>query len=681
MVRDWLKTPVAGADRTRRRSVADVIATPPEEIPARTDLRLRIIGGVAIALLAILTLRLWSLQVVNQKSYTRAVNANVTRTVAVAANRGVIADRTNTILVGNVVHYDVTLSLVDATADPTLCARLGALLNLPASKVLALAKNPSYLPYQPAPIATDASAVVVQYLAEHRSDFPGVAVSSFLNRSYPNGGTLGSDILGWVGQINGQELAQSPNVGYLPTSQVGKAGVEQEYEQFLRGASGKDILLVDSSGSVIGTTHDVAPKSGDTVVLNIDANLQHHVEQLLHDQILQDRASVDPRSHQHPRATSGAVVVMDPRTGAVLALASYPNYNLNEWVGGISTKNYKNLLASGALNNYALSGLYTPGSTFKLISATAALNDKLLNPSSYYNDKGTFTVPKCTGKQAGCTFHDDETAGTGLVNLPLAIIRSSDVYFYNIGYLFWSEQGRYGTEPIQKVGAAYGLDSQTGIDMPTEAYSRIDSPSIRNAEHLKYPKAFPFDSWYTGDNVEMAFGQGGTVVTPMALANAYATFANGGTRYAPEVAAAVVRPDGSVAVRYAPRAIGTVPLPSSTRDPILQGLIGVVNNPTGTAYATFKQFATFSPRQLLVAGKTGTASNQKGQEPNSWFASFAPAYNPKYVVLAVIAEGGYGASAAAPVVAKVYNYLAAHPISSVVLPSAGHPPVAPKPLH
>ena len=680
-MRDWLKSPIGSVDRTRRRSVTDVIATPPEEIPARPDLRLRIIGGVAIALLAVLTLRLWSLQVVNQKSYTKAVNANVTRTVAVAANRGVIADRNNTILVGNVVHYDVTLSLVDAKADPTLCARLGALLNLSASKVLALAKNPSYLPYQPAPIATDVSAVVVQYLAEHRSDFPGVAVSSFLNRTYPNGGTLGAGVLGWVGQINGQELAENPGVGYLPTSEVGKAGVEQEYEEFLRGSSGKDILLVDSSGSVIGTTHVVAPKSGDTVVLNIDANLQHRVEQLLHDQILEDRLSVDPRSHQHPQATSGAVVVMDPRTGAVLALASYPTYNLNEWVGGISTKNYKDLLSSGALNNYALSGLYTPGSTFKLISATAALDDKLVNPASYYDDKGTFTVPNCKGKQAGCKFHDDETAGTGLVNLPLALTRSSDVYFYNIGYLFWNEQGRYGTEPIQKIGADYGLDSQSGIDLPTESYSRIDSPSIRQAEHQEYPKDFPFDSWYTGDNVEMAFGQGGTVVTPIALANAYATFANGGTRYAPEVAAAVVRPDGTVAVRYAPRAIGSVPLPPSTRNPILQGLIGVVNDPTGTAYATFKQFATFRPSQLLVAGKTGTASNQKGQEPNSWFASFAPAYHPKYVVLAVIAEGGYGASAAAPLVAKIYNYLDAHPVSPLTLPSAGHPPMAPKPTH
>jgi penicillin-binding protein 2 len=131
-------------------------------------------------------------------------------------------------------------------------------------------------------------------------------------------------------------------------------------------------------------------------------------------------------------------------------------------------------------------------------------------------------------------------------------------------------------------------------------------------------------------------------------------------------------------VRYAPRAIGSIPLPPSTRNPILQGLVGVVNNPTGTAYDTFKHLATFSPRQLLVAGKTGTASNQKGQEPNSWFASFAPAYHPKYVVLAVIAEGGYGASAAAPVVARTYNYLAAHPINPVSLPSAGHPPAAPQ---
>jgi penicillin-binding protein 2 len=201
--------------------------------------------------------------------------------------------------------------------------------------------------------------------------------------------------------------------------------------------------------------------------------------------------------------------------------------------------------------------------------------------------------------------------------------------------------------------------------MPNESSSSVDSPTIRKRLHDLYPKAFPNAQWYTGDNLEMAFGQGGTQVTPIGLANAFATFANGGTRYQPEVAAGVVGPDGSVIQRYAPRGLGAVPLTPQIRNPILQGLIGVVNDPSGTAYDTFRAYATFDRSKFVVAGKTGTASNQAGQEPNSWFVGFAPAQHPRYVVLAVIDQGGYGASAAAPVVAKVFNYLVNNPVAPV----------------
>jgi len=319
------------------------------------------------------------------------------------------------------------------------------------------------------------------------------------------------------------------------------------------------------------------------------------------------------------------------------------------------------------LNDYSLQGKYTPGSTFKLITATAALFHRIIPANLYVRDAGTFVVPNCKGKQAGCTFHDDETNGTGSVNMTLAMARSSDVYFYNLGYLFWNAQAKFGQEPIQQMASSYGLTSQTGIDMPNESSSSVDSPSIRKRLHDSYPKAFPNPQWYTGDNLEMAFGQGGTQVTPIGLANAYATFANGGTRYQPEVAAGVVSPNGTVLQRYAPRGLGAIPLSPQIRTPILQGLIGVVNDPSGTAYDTFRAYATYDRSKFVVAGKTGTASNQAGQEPNSWFVGFAPANHPRYVVLAVIDQGGYGASAAAPIVAKVFNYLAAHPVEPVDL--------------
>jgi penicillin-binding protein 2 len=213
----------------------------------------------------------------------------------------------------------------------------------------------------------------------------------------------------------------------------------------------------------------------------------------------------------------------------------------------------------------------------------------------------------------------------------------------------------------------YGLDQFSNIDLPDEVQGRVDSPTVRKLLHDEAPKAFPNVSWYTGDNIEMAFGQGATAITPIGLANAYATFANGGTRYEPEVAAAIVNAHGQTVIRYRPRILNRIHLLASERNPILQGLTGVVESPDGTAYSTFHSIINFSLASFPIAGKTGTASNQHGQEPNSLFVGFGPVGHPKYVVVCIIAQGGYGADAAAPVVARTFNYLVAHPIGPVKL--------------
>ncbi len=264
-------------------------------------------------------------------------------------------------------------------------------------------------------------------------------------------------------------------------------------------------------------------------------------------------------------------------------------------------------------------------------------------------------------------FHDDDNSAAGLVNLPLALTVSSDYYFYNLGYLFWSQTGKYGQTPIQNVAAEYGLSQTTNIDLPNEVQGRVDSPTVRKELHAEAPKAFPYVSWFTGDNIEMAFGQGTTALTPIALANAYATFANGGKMAEDEVAAAIINAHGKVVIRYQPRVLGHVSLPPSVRNPILQGLTGVVNNPRGTAYDPFHSIINFSLSSFPIAGKTGTATTSKRLEPTSWFVGFGPTSHPKYVVLCVIDQGGYGADAAAPVVAETFNYLVAHPVPPLKL--------------
>jgi len=221
---------------------------------------------------------------------------------------------------------------------------------------------------------------------------------------------------------------------------------------------------------------------------------------------------------------------------------------------------------------------------------------------------------------------------------------------------------------VQDVATAYGLGGPTGIDLPNESSSIVDSPAVHAAEHKQYPTLYPNGQWFTGDNIEMAFGQGGTVLTPLGLANAYATFANGGIRYQPEVAAAVVSSSGRIVQRYGPRIAARIALPPSVRDPILQGLLGVVNSPSGTAYGTFHAYTNFNLSSFPIAGKTGTASNAPGEEPNSWFVGFGPVDHPRYVVLCVVAQGGYGADAAAPVVAQTFDYLVQHPVGGLRLP-------------
>jgi penicillin-binding protein 2 len=584
------------------------------------------------------------------------------------------------VLVSNTVHQELVLSrayATDAAGAPKadVIGRIAALAGVTPAAVIADLNNKKYDQYQPVPILTNTPASVIIYLEEHPELFPGVSVQTQTERAYPNGGAIAPHILGYVGPITASQYAELGSKGFTQNSIVGKTGIEQFYDSWLRGIDGTKKIEVNAAGVPIGTKANVPATAGDNVVLNVDTQLQNFVSQSLADDIYRVRHTLDRRSGRYPPAVNGAAVVLDPRNGHVLAMASYPTYTLNDWLGGISKVNYAQLLQSGAMNNYAIGGLYTPGSTFKLFTATAALRDHLITADRYVYDSGKFVVPGCLQGYHGCVFHDDERSGLGAVNLPLALTESSDYYFYNLGYLAWAAYTNnhaypYGETPIQDVATAYGLNSPTGVDLTGEATGRVDSPPVRRALHAAAPTAFPNASWFTGDNIEMAFGQGSTAITPIALANAYATFANGGTRYQPEVAAALISPTGRRVVVYGPKVAGHVALPPEVRNPILQGLMGVINDPRGTGYGAFHSYAGFNLATFPLAGKTGTASNAPGQEPNSWFVGFGPVGAPRYVVLCVVGQGGYGANAAAPVVAQTFGYLVHHPPAGLHLPPA-----------
>jgi penicillin-binding protein 2 len=663
--------------RPRKGVTASIVGSPEEE-DARPNLRLRIVGVAVLILFGVLVLRLWTLQVINGRTYAAAVTRNEVRVVSIPAPRGEIVDRNGTVLVTNTPQEEVLLSRQEAMQNPQIVGMVAALVGQTPKQVDASIANNQYSPYEPVPVAVGVSAATVQYLQTHQAEYPGVSVQTVTQRTYPQGGTTATHVLGYIGGISPTYLAEHPDDGYTQGSEVGVSGIEEQYEQYLRGVAGRQALSVDSQGTVVGTLSTTAPQIGDTVALNIDTGLQQEVQAALQQQILSDRKTVDTVDGVIPPAPNGAAIVMNPQNGQVLALASYPTYDLNEFVGGISEANFEALEQTTAENDEAIEGLYTPGSTFKLVTATAALQSGIWPVGQTYVDKGSFTIPDCPAPgvtSTQCTFKDDPGDPGGTYDISGALAVSSDSFFYNLGYLFWTDRGTYGDDPIQNEATQYGEGTITGIDLPGENQGRVDSLETRTKLHQLYPKGFPdAPYWYTGDNLEMAFGQGGTVLTPIEQAVTYATFANGGTRYTPQVASAIVDPEtGKVIKQFQPQVTGHVAISPTNYAAILTGLEGVITG--GTAEAAFEGF----PTSWHLAGKTGTASNGTlpngtQEEPNSWFVAFGPNPNPQYLVLAVIDQGGYGAQAAAPLVRNIFDYLVTNPVAPVKLPTLSNPP-------
>ncbi len=666
--------------RPSRKITVGSILEAPETTDSRPGLRLRITGIVVVALFALLGLRLWALQVLQAPAAAQAVTANQIRVVAVEPTRGLILDRSGNPLVDNVVTEQITLSRMSAQQDPSVVGRLAALIGETTAQIQASISDTRYSLYKPVPVLSNAPLSDILYIREHQDDFPGVSSVQTSERSYSQleepgpaqQGYPASQVLGYVGTINTAELASRVSQGYQEGDPFGQSGLEYQYESDLRGTPGQQQLEVDSQGQVAGVLKTTPSKPGDDIVTNLDTNLQQVADNALAAQVHALRGTFDPQCNNntgcYPAATGGAVVVMSPQTGAVYAMSSYPSYNPSIWVGGISSDEYAALsdpANNEPLLNRAIDGLYTPGSTFKLNTATAALDSGLWSPGEYYDDTGTFTVPGCQYNSPTCKLHNSEgDGGFGDIDISTALTVSSDDFFYNLGAQFYDDRGTYGQTPIQDQAAQYGLGELTGIDLPGEAQGRVDSQAVRAKLHSLDPTAFPNTTWYTGDNVQMAFGQGGTYITPIEQAVAYSTFANGGTRYAPEVAAAVVSPSGKVVQRLAPKVTGHVNLPASTSQALMAGFTGVVQDASGTAYETFRGL-NFPGG---IAGKTGTADTVAGKEPTAWFVGFGPTADPQYVVVCVIDQAGYGATAAAPVVRDIFGYLADHPVGPAAVP-------------
>jgi penicillin-binding protein 2 len=639
--------------------------------------RLTVLGIVVVFLFSALFTRLWFLQVAESTSYTAAATENRVRVVYEPALRGQILDRQGRPLVMNepvdVVTFDRSAKL--STDEKTLVyARLADVLDTTVKRVKdRIENNTRVSQYAPIPVQIPVSQETRTYIEEHRPEFPGVDVKTMAVRKYPYG-SLAAHVLGYVGEINGDELKSHSGEGYHQGDLIGKDGVEEMFESVLRGTPRRLELSVDNQNHVVGVVSDRPAVPGKDVQLTIDLDIQRIAEESLAQGMDGARAYRDyanSATFERFRAGGGSTVVLDSTDGSVVAMASAPTYDPGEFVGGISVEAFQKYKddPNNPLLNRAIQGLYAPGSTFKLITSIAGLETGQLDPNAPYYDQGCIDLSDGTERcNAGKKKH-------GTVDLSGALTVSSDVYFYTVGRDMWQSyntwrQAKEDGQPardddikkgyaIQDTAREYGFGTATGIGLAGEAAGRV--PDQQWKEEFNQNVADPrqrleYSLWLPGDNINLAVGQGDLLVTPLQLASAYLTFVDGGTRYTPRLANALLQPgtasdEPPTPFRALPaQSVQHIEIPPEVRDPIMAGLVGAVGG-NGTARGVFSDYALGS-----VAGKTGTAEN-KGKQDTSLFVGITPADAPRYVVTTVVEEAGYGSAVAAPISRRIIDGL------------------------
>jgi penicillin-binding protein 2 len=628
-------------------------------------LRLTIVGIVAVALFSSLFARLYDLQIVGSPDFQLQADANRIRTVHVEAPRGRIVDRNGKVLVDNRVTIVVA---IDRNQFSDLSRRRQDEMLVRLSTELKLAGQPlepgqirerigdeRYSRYAPVPVAHEVTDELKIYIEERPDLFPAVVAERAPIREYPYG-RLGAHILGYVGQINEDELAYVEatvtDKPYTLNDEIGKSGVERTYESYLRGTPGVRRIEVDANGDPVRVISERRPVQGDDLVLSIDIDLQGLAQQKVEQGLADARARPTREGNEPNNGITGAAVVEDPRNGQILAMASYPTVDPTTFVDGIDAGEWAYLNDPAnhyPLNNYAIQGQWAPGSTYKLFVGYAGAMSGLRPIDETYRDTGGYSIPGCTG--AKCTRRNAGGAVYGNVDLRRALTVSSDAYFYSLGAEFWLQKDRLGGEKaLQQYLTPWGIGEETGIALTGEYPGRVPDAEWKR----DYCGRLGCDDvWRTGDSVNMAIGQGDVLVTPLQLANGYATFANGGTRYVPQIALrAESSADGKVTKEFEASVKGQVDIPPHIRQAELDGLVGVPR-PGGTAA---RAFAGFNLDAFPVAGKTGTAQVE-GKADTAVFSAFGPAYAPQFQVTVVLEESGFGGTASAPVARALFDVL------------------------
>lgn len=584
-------------------------------------------AGLAIVLLVVLVVRLWFLQVVSSQGYQERADANRLRTIITEAPRGAITDRNGKALVTSKEVLNLVAQPQDLTGDAgrkTLVHLSTALGHPPGFFQAKVEKAQKTSPFEPVVLEEDASPALQAYVEERRSQLPGIELQAAYKREYPNG-TLAAHLLGYTGPIPAESIKTYRDQNYLGNETVGRAGIEAEYEPYLRGIAGRQQVEVNAQGDIVGrgVISETAPRPGETLRLSIDLDVQKALEAALKAEVVSAGTS-----------TGAAGVALDPKTGAVLAMASYPTYQPDVFESGTARDVRRVLTSPGRpLLNRAIGGEYPAASTFKAITASAALASGLYTPGEEIESPGSLMLYKTR-------FRGFNNQAHGSIGLAKALEVSSDTFFYTLGDRSYRMRGW----PLQEWSRKFGLGQPTGIDL-TEGESSGLVPDLAYKRQTCDRKVDPINcSWRPGDSINMSIGQGNVLVTPVQMAVAYAALANGGKVVTPTLGSAVVDADGRVLRDLvSARATHDLGLPKGAIDQVTQGLLQAANGPEGTATPVFGAL----PAAYRVAGKTGTAENPSKID-HAWYVGYAPADDPKIAVAVVVERGGQGANAAAP---------------------------------
>ena len=560
--------------------------------------------------------------------YTLAEN-NKGKIALIRPERGIVYDRNFTKLVSNVPSYDFTCNkakLSESTASSQKeIKQISEILKKEFSEIEKIIKDAEA---KNVLVAENLDQETILIISSRLNDLPSCQIEKNTVRNYVFGNIF-SHVLGYNGRINKEELKSVVNYSF--NDYIGKSGLEKFYETYLRGDPGKVVSEQNANGNKKGDTIISSPKDGDTLVLNIDANLQKKVYESLE------------KSIKNIGAHKGAAIALDPRNGSVLAIVSYPSYDDNIFTNGISREDLASIQKNPyqPLFNRAVLAQYPIGSTIKPFLASAALQEKLISPTKLINDPGYITVKNQYNPNIVYTFSGIKPHG--LVDMKKAIAVSSNVYFYTVGGGYKDQQG-LGPGRIKKYLDIYGFEQETGIDLPAEFSGFVPTPT--------WKKEVKKEPWWDGDTYNLSIGQSDLQVTPLQVAVAYSAIANGGKLYRPHIVQKIINSSGGdqqVVEEFQPELIGNISIDPANLEIVREGMRESVQKDYGSSF-------TLNDLPVAVAGKTGTVETRRQGFYNTWSSSFAPYNNPEIVFVATIEDVQGLQSATLPVAHDVLQY-------------------------